>query len=206
MPIFELKKVKCLDCKTIYFGNVENGTITTTCPMCEDDKNLILFGNMHPKPKDDKNPSGHYAGLKIKSIDDEEIESKIVVFNCECGTSYCGDYKNNKIMTPCPTCTSKTRIKTIDESCSIDIKPPPGKNPSGHYAQLDIKPIDVAEQRISTGFSTIGNVGNWHLATAIEYLMRAGLKSGQPWRKDVQKALDHGYRAIHGHWPWDSEQ
>lgn len=133
MPIPELKEIKCLDCKTIYFGNVENGTITTTCPMCEDSKNLILFGKIHPKPKEDKNPSDHYA-------------------------------------------------------------------------QLDIKPIDVAEQRVSTGFSTIGNVGNWHLATAIEYLMRAGLKSGQPWRKDVQKALDHGYRAIHGRWPWDSEQ
>lgn len=141
-------------------------------------------------------------------LDDEVIESKKIPFklkmiscgNCNDGTEYWGHVLSGKICTFCPVCKSTVNLKVVGAQHAKE-----DKNPSDHYAQLDIKPIDVAEQRISTGFSTIGNVGNWHLATAIEYLMRAGLKSGQPWRKDVQKALDHGYRAIHGRWPWDSE-
>jgi hypothetical protein len=37
-------------------------------------------------------------------------------------------------------------------------------------------------------------------ATAVKYLMRAGLKPGQPWQQELFKAADYCYRAVYGVW------
>jgi len=38
------------------------------------------------------------------------------------------------------------------------------------------------------------------LAIAIKHIMRAGLKPGQPWRKDIEKAINYLNRALTGEW------
>ncbi len=68
-----------------------------------------------------------------------------------------------------------------------------------HYAAMDVEPMTVMEQRIAVP-GHLSPVESLHVATALQYLMRAGLKEGQPWRKDVQKAQNHLHRALTGDW------
>ena len=71
-----------------------------------------------------------------------------------------------------------------------------------HYASMAIEPIDVMEQRMKP--SDIAEfpdtIQRMHLAIALSYIMRAGLKEGQSWEKDVEKAQNHLHRALKGKW------
>jgi hypothetical protein len=69
-----------------------------------------------------------------------------------------------------------------------------------HYTECRIQPIEVKEMLWSRGSvyipsSTAGNIGD-----AIARLMRIGLKDGEPWEKEVEKAINELYRARYGVW------
>ena len=67
-----------------------------------------------------------------------------------------------------------------------------------HYTECEIQPIEVKEMlwgRDGIPTSTLGNVGD-----AVARLMRMGLKDGEPWEKEVEKAINELFRARYGVW------
>jgi len=79
---------------------------------------------------------------------------------------------------------------------------------NAHYAAikhaLGVEPIHIGEAIVDR--ESIPRKASKHLATAAEYLARAGTKDGEAWKKDAQKASNHIFRALNGRWPWDPEQ
>jgi len=74
-----------------------------------------------------------------------------------------------------------------------------------HYCTLDNQPIEVMEERIICT-DGISEAQALNLAIALKHIIRAGHKHGQPWKKDIGKAMNYLYRALHGEWiPNDSE-
>ncbi len=72
-------------------------------------------------------------------------------------------------------------------------------NHDKHYAQMAIQPIDVQEQ-ILRSENGMDAVQKHHICEAVAYIMRAGLKEGQDWRKDLDKARNYLHRASTGEW------
>lgn len=68
-----------------------------------------------------------------------------------------------------------------------------------HYAKMAIQPIEVMEQVAANAKDPIAGL---RVAMACKYLLRAGTKDG--WAKDLEKASNYLYRALHGVWPWDA--
>ena len=69
-----------------------------------------------------------------------------------------------------------------------------------HYAKMTIQPIEVMEQ---VAANTKDPIAGLRVAMACKYLLRAGTKDG--WSKDLEKASNYLYRALHGVWPWDEQ-
>ena len=74
-----------------------------------------------------------------------------------------------------------------------------------HYkaieATLGVQPIQIMEFHASK--IGIPEKAKLNIAIGDNYVTRAGTKSGEPWEKDIRKAMNHFYRALHGKWPWD---
>jgi len=68
-----------------------------------------------------------------------------------------------------------------------------------HYKKMKIQPWDVMEQRTERNDS-IPDIKLISLAMALKYIMRAGLKDGEPWQKDIEKAVNLLNRALTGEW------
>lgn len=68
-----------------------------------------------------------------------------------------------------------------------------------HYTKQSIETIDVQEQ-IMTIQTNIPPDRRHCLAHSLKYIMRAGIKSGEDWEKDLQKALNYLHRALTGNW------
>lgn len=75
-----------------------------------------------------------------------------------------------------------------------------------HYRRMRVQPVDVQEQFLAKN-TAMPRGPSHHIATAIQYLMRAGLKNDVGaiigWQQDIEKASNHLYRALHGRWPWE---
>ena len=69
-----------------------------------------------------------------------------------------------------------------------------------HYASMEIEPVAVSEQLMKVNAQKIPAWRVYHLAKVVEYIMRAGLKKGQNYQKELEKALNHLHRAIYGRW------
>ena len=71
-------------------------------------------------------------------------------------------------------------------------------NYDDHYRRCTVSSIDVKEMlwaRDELPTQVRGNVGD-----AVARLMRMGLKAGEPWEKEVEKAINELYRARYGIW------
>jgi len=74
-------------------------------------------------------------------------------------------------------------------------------NHDDHYAAMNVEPFDVMEDRmLEPSEDGPGHPQRLALAIAIKHIMRAGLKPGQPWRKDIEKAINYLNRALTGEW------
>lgn len=73
-----------------------------------------------------------------------------------------------------------------------------------HYKTMHIEPFDVMEQRMNShnkpSHAGPSQKQKLALAIAIKHIMRAGHKTGQPWDKDIQKAMNYLNRALTGEW------
>jgi len=67
-----------------------------------------------------------------------------------------------------------------------------------HYSIQQIEPIDVIENFLSMG--SLPPIVAFSVAQALKYILRSGLKEGQPWNKELQKAMNYLYRALNGRW------
>jgi hypothetical protein len=72
-------------------------------------------------------------------------------------------------------------------------------NHDDHYSKMKIQPVDVQEQILAQE-SGLTPTQKHHICEAIAYQMRAGLKEGQDWRKDLEKAENYLHRARTGKW------
>ena len=72
-------------------------------------------------------------------------------------------------------------------------------NHDDHYIRMRIQPVDVQEQILAQP-SEVEHVARHHIAVAVAYQMRAGMKEGQDWRKDLEKAENYLHRARTGLW------
>lgn len=88
------------------------------------------------------------------------------------------------------------------EDSSTHTKPSTGTSHDAHYASMAVEPVTVSEMMMEN--EAIPAKARYHAAKAVEYFTRAGRKEGQDWKKEFEKALNHGYRAIHGKWPWET--
>lgn len=68
-----------------------------------------------------------------------------------------------------------------------------------HYAKMKIQPQDIMEQRATPG-EGMSNEENLRVTQALKYVLRAGHKDGQPWKKDIEKAINYLTRALTGEW------
>ena len=88
------------------------------------------------------------------------------------------------------------------EDSSTHTKPSTGTSHDAHYASMAVEPVTISEMMMEN--EAIPAKARYHAAKAVEYFTRAGRKEGQDWKKEFEKALNHGYRAIHGKWPWET--
>lgn len=58
--------------------------------------------------------------------------------------------------------------------------------------------MDIMEERMRGG--DIPHLAAFNLALALKYILRAGKKEGQSWRKDIDKARNYLHRASTGRW------
>ena len=90
---------------------------------------------------------------------------------------------------------------------TVDEKQEAGNNHDKHYLEIEqelgIQPIQVGE--FIAANEAIPRKAAKHLATASEYLIRAGRK-GEPWEKDARKAMNHIHRAITGRWIGEADK
>ncbi len=74
-----------------------------------------------------------------------------------------------------------------------------GPKASAYYDGTGWEAIDVMED-IADRARTIGTKTAFCLAMAAKYILRAGIKPGEPWEKDIAKAENYLHRAVHGSW------
>jgi len=73
------------------------------------------------------------------------------------------------------------------------------KHHADHYKSLKIQPWEVMEQRTENpGDIPVASLFN--IVQSLKYINRAGLKDGEPWKKDIQKAANLLHRALTGEW------
>lgn len=70
-----------------------------------------------------------------------------------------------------------------------------------HYKGMPIQPIEAMEQ---VARNAPDHERGLLAAMACKYLLRAGTK--EEWTKDLEKASNYLYRALHGVWPWDERK
>lgn len=68
-----------------------------------------------------------------------------------------------------------------------------------HYSTMTIEPWAVMVERIQSA-PDVPPEAALALSLALKYIMRAGRKVGQPWRKDIEKGLNYLNMAIKGDW------
>jgi hypothetical protein len=68
-----------------------------------------------------------------------------------------------------------------------------------HYSTMKVEPWAVMVERIQSAPDVPPDAA-LALSLALKYIMRAGRKVGQPWRKDVEKGLNYLNMAIEGNW------
>ena len=72
-----------------------------------------------------------------------------------------------------------------------------------HYQRPDgIEPIEVIEDLIMRQWqkNCVPPQAMYSIGNALKYLLRAGLKEGQPYHKDLDKAMNYIHRAKSGKW------
>lgn len=75
-----------------------------------------------------------------------------------------------------------------------------------HYTNMHVQPITAMEERAQAPVDLFDDgdfpdeIERLNLAIALKYIMRAGKKEGQPWKKDIEKAANHLHRAMTGAW------
>lgn len=68
-----------------------------------------------------------------------------------------------------------------------------------HYKdQGNYEPIKIIEHFLKA--TDLPPLVAYHLTHVLRYILRAGSKDGQPWAKDLEKALNYMYRAVNGSW------
>ena len=92
-----------------------------------------------------------------------------------------------------------SEVKEAFEGASV---PSTSTSHDAHYASMAVEPVTISEMMMEN--ESIPPKARYHAAKAVEYFTRAGRKEGQDWKKEFEKALNHGYRAIHGKWPWET--
>lgn len=132
--------------------------------------------------------NGHYTCPECQHVTDTTKELKCRACGCQLegpdeACCNCGRYRANTAL--------------FDPHKAVD---PDSKTHNPHYTKMDIEPIDVMEQRVASATDVIGEDQNLLLALAIKHCMRAGLKGGQPWEKDIEKAKNYLHRALNGGW------
>src|SRR5690606_32775480 len=70
-------------------------------------------------------------------------------------------------------------IPGLDNEKQLDNEKEGGYIEPSHYGPKGKEPIDIIE----------ANDIGFHLGNAIKYLVRAGKKSGENWKKDLEKAI-----------------
>lgn len=88
------------------------------------------------------------------------------------------------------------------EASTVLSVPSTSTSHDAHYASMAVEPVTISEMMMEN--EAIPPRARYHAAKAVEYFTRAGRKEGQDWKKEFEKALNHGYRAIHGKWPWET--
>jgi len=72
-----------------------------------------------------------------------------------------------------------------------------------HYKRQNVsEPIEIIEDLMIQHWhkNALPPQAAYHIGNALKYLMRAGLKEGQPYHKDLDKALNYITRAKTGKW------
>lgn len=72
-----------------------------------------------------------------------------------------------------------------------------------HYQRQDFpEPIEVIEDLIMRLWhkNSVPPEAVYSIGNALKYLLRAGLKEGQPYHKDLDKAMNYIHRAKSGKW------
>ena len=72
-------------------------------------------------------------------------------------------------------------------------------NHSDHYDSMKIETIDVIQQ-VMEQEGEMPPFQRHCISHAIRYVMRAGTKSGEPWKKDIEKARNYLHKALTGRW------
>lgn len=68
-----------------------------------------------------------------------------------------------------------------------------------HYQKMPIQAIDVQEQIIEMNIA-IPERARLDIAYGTKYPIRAGIKVGEDWQKDIRKAINYYIRALTGKW------
>jgi len=73
-----------------------------------------------------------------------------------------------------------------------------------HY--IELSPIEIIEKN-ATRMAALGVDARSIIAVgnALKYLLRCGSKKGEPFEKDLQKALNYTFRAINHRWEWEKK-
>lgn len=72
-----------------------------------------------------------------------------------------------------------------------------------HYKRVEVsEPIEIIEDLMEQHWHRNGipPKAAYSIGNAIKYLLRAGLKEGQPYKKDLDKAMNYIHRAKEGEW------
>ena len=68
-----------------------------------------------------------------------------------------------------------------------------------HYANMRTESIKIMEEIIEDNVE-VPMKARLNLAMAQKHLKRAGTKNGEPWEKDIEKAINYLTRALTGEW------
>jgi hypothetical protein len=68
-----------------------------------------------------------------------------------------------------------------------------------HY-RGEVEPIEMIEYMGERLAGKVSFQAIYSLLQAVKYIRRAGRKEGEPWRKDLDKAINYLHRAFLGKW------
>lgn len=78
------------------------------------------------------------------------------------------------------------------------------KKQDKHYKGHAFEAIDVIEWFLKMG--GVPPIAAYSVGQALRYILRAGLKDGQPWDMDIEKASNYLHRALKGEWAPDDDK